>query len=100
MMRWAACLLAMAPLAAMAQDAEHGALVAKRWCANCHIVERSPSEGRADGLPSFVDIANRPGTSKQSLRRLMTAEHGRMPNFSLTTAEEDDLAAYILTLRK
>jgi mono/diheme cytochrome c family protein len=97
---WIAGLLAVAPLAAMAQDVEHGALVAKRWCSNCHIVERSPSEGRADGLPSFVDIANRPGTSQQSLRALMTAEHERMPNFSLTTAEEHDLAAYILTLRK
>jgi len=100
MTRWVACLLVMVAQVAMAQDANHGAIVAKRWCSNCHIVEQNPPEGRADGLPSFVNIANRPGTTKQSLRSLMTTEHGRMPNFSLTAAEEDDLAAYILTLQK
>jgi mono/diheme cytochrome c family protein len=30
---------------------------------------------------------------------VMTAEHGRMPNFALTRPEMNDLAAYIMSLR-
>jgi mono/diheme cytochrome c family protein len=94
-----ALVVAAAPVVAAAQDSDHGALLAKRWCANCHVVERTATEGRADGLPSFIAIANRPGTSSESLRLVMTAEHGRMPNFALTRPEMNDLAAYIMSLR-
>ena len=102
MMRWSACVLALmlVPQIAFAQDVESGASIAKRWCANCHTVERMPTGARADGLPSFIAIANRPATSRQSLRTAMTAEHGRMPNFSLTNTEMNDLSAYILGLRE
>lgn len=92
-------VVAVAPGIAAAQDIDHGALLAKRWCANCHVVDRTATEGRADGLPSFVAIANRPGATAESLRLTMTAEHGRMPNFSLSRPETNDLAAYILSLR-
>ena len=95
----AAAPLVVVPVVAAAQDSDHGALLAKRWCANCHVVERTATEGRADGLPSFVAIANRQGTSAESLRLVMTAEHGRMPNFALTRPEMNDLAAYIMGLR-
>ena len=102
MMRWSICVLTLmlVPQIAFAQDVENGANIARRWCANCHTVERTPAGARADSVPSFIAIANRPTTSRQSLRAAMTAEHGRMPNFALTNAEVNDLSAYILSLRK
>ena len=100
MRRWSVLILAMVPQTAFAQDIENGSAIAKRWCANCHTVERAPAGARADSVPSFVDIANRPNTSKQSLRAAMTGQHGRMPDFSLTDAEMNDLSSYMLGLRK
>ncbi len=83
-------LLVLVPGLAAAQDAnlssDRGQVLAERWCANCHVVARSSVEGRADGLPTFPAIATDPRTNKGSLLRAMTAEHGRMPDFSLTAA--------------
>jgi mono/diheme cytochrome c family protein len=93
-------VVAMVPSLALAQDVEHGRILAARWCANCHIVARSAETGRADGLPTLPAIAADPATTNASLRRAMTAAHGRMPDFSLTTREQDDLIAYIFSLRQ
>ena len=92
--------LALAPAPALAQDLRQGEVLAIRWCANCHIVEARAETGRADGIPSFPAIAALNTTTAQSLKAGMTAKHGQMPNFSLTNAEEADLAAYILSLRR
>ena len=100
MKRWIAVAMVIVPQMAAAQDIESGSNIARRWCADCHTIERTPAGARADSVPSFVDVAARPGTSTQSLRASMTSEHGRMPNFSLTNAEMNDLSAYILSLRK
>ena len=100
MKRWIAVAMVIVPQMAAAQDVESGSSIAKRWCADCHTIERTPAGARADSVPSFVDVAARPGISKQSLHTSMTAEHGRMPNFSLTNAEMNDLSAYILSLRR
>ena len=100
MKRWPALALIILPSLAQAQDLDQGHAIAERWCANCHVVDRVQREGQASGLPSFVAVANRPGVSRESLRAAMTAEHGRMPNFSLTTREMNDLSGYILSLRK
>lgn len=93
-------LLALTPIQAPAQEPRQGEVLARRWCANCHIVEAGAEAGRADGIPSFPAIAARDKTTAQSLKASMTAKHGQMPNFSLTNAEEADLAAYILSLRR
>ncbi len=40
----------------MAADAGHGADLAKRWCASCHLVESGQKQASAD-VPSFAAIA-------------------------------------------
>ncbi len=100
MRRWGALVLALVPHSGSAQDVQNGSAIAGRWCANCHTVERAPAGARADSVPSFVDIANRPNTSRESLRASMTGQHGRMPDFSLTNAEMNDLSSYLLSFRK
>lgn len=100
MSRYIACLLVFVPSLATAQDIDRGRELATRWCANCHVVERSATVGRADGLPTFPAIAAKPTTTADSLRGVMTAAHGRMPDFSLSRREENDLSAYILSLRQ
>src|SRR5690349_23164029 len=99
MSRLAVFLALLLPATAVAQDAERGHQLAQRWCAGCHTVERSPAAARADGIPSFPAIAKMPGISADRLRAAMNPTHGRMPDLSLSKRDQDNLAAYILSLR-
>lgn len=99
MSRLAAFLVLMLPGIAAAQDAERGHQLAQRWCAGCHTVERSPAAARADGVPTFPAIAAMPDVSPDRLRAAMNPVHGRMPDLALGKRDQDDLAAYILSLR-
>jgi mono/diheme cytochrome c family protein len=87
------------PPMAFAQSPERGAELAKRWCANCHVVERSPAVAPANGLPTFPALAKAPGQTADHLRAAMNPQHSRMPDFSLGKQQQDDLIAYILSLR-
>jgi mono/diheme cytochrome c family protein len=100
MRRLIACLSLVLPSIASAQDVERGRELALRWCSACHTVERSPADARADGLATFPAIAATPGMSTERLRAAMNPTHGRMPDLSLGKRDQDDLAAYILSLRK
>ena len=100
MLRYLAILLIFAPGFAVAQDADRGRLLAERWCSNCHIVGKDVTTGRADGLPTFPALAESRETTSISLHHAMTAAHSRMPDFSLPIGQQDDLIAYIFSLRR
>lgn len=94
-----AVIFALCATTAFAQSPERGAALAKRWCANCHVIERTPAAASADGLPTFPALADAPGQTADHLRAAMTPQHSRMPDFALGKQQQDDLAAYILSLR-
>ena len=94
-----AALLVLLSLPAEAQDALRGQALAERWCANCHVVNRAATTGRSDGLPTFPALAARKDLSAATLKGAMTATHSRMPDFQLGARDQDDLVAYILSLR-
>ena len=93
-----AMMMAAMPGAALAQDADAGRMVAQTWCANCHTVAARPTIS-ADQVPSFAEIANRPGVTADGLRTFLSAPHGRMPDLSLSRTDIDNAIAYLLTLR-
>jgi len=99
----------LAPLAALvilplapagAQDVARGQALAERWCANCHVVNAAAGTGQSNGLPTFPGLAARPDMTAAILKGAMSATHSRMPDFELGARDQDDLAAYILSLRK
>jgi mono/diheme cytochrome c family protein len=90
--------IAMCGIAA-AQDAVRGQALAERWCANCHVVNRAATTGRADGLPTFPALAARKDITAATLKGAMTATHSRMPDFQLGARDQEDLVAYIFSLR-
>jgi mono/diheme cytochrome c family protein len=100
MLRLLACLLILVPGLAWAQDVEQGHQLATRWCANCHVVERTTAAASANGLPTFPAIAASPRTTPELLRATMSAQHGRMPDLQLAKRQQDDLIAYITSLRQ
>jgi mono/diheme cytochrome c family protein len=99
-MRKLALLLLMLPAFAQAQDVARGKAMAERWCANCHVVSSSATIAKVDGLQTFPALAADSKLTESKLRAAMTSQHGGgMPDFSLTRQEQDDLVAYIYSLR-
>lgn len=99
MLRHLACAIALIPSFAAAQDVQQGREIALRWCSSCHVVERTATVAPADGLPTFPAIAAKPGLSADQLRAAMNPQHSRMPDFALSRRQQDDLIAYINSLR-
>lgn len=100
MLRRLACVLLFAPSIAGAQDAQRGREIAQRWCSSCHVVEPTATAAPAVGLPSFPAIAAKSDLSADQLRAAMNPQHSRMPDFALSRRQEDDLIAYIYSLRR
>jgi mono/diheme cytochrome c family protein len=84
---------------ALAADANHGAELARRWCATCHLVEAGQKQASAD-VPSFAAIAAKPDFAPEKVSFFLLDPHPPMPNFTLSWNEVADLAAYIGSLRK
>jgi mono/diheme cytochrome c family protein len=79
-----------------AADADHGAVLAKRWCAACHIVAADQTSGQ-DHPPPFATIAKMPNLSAETLAQFLMDPHPRMPDMQLSRQEASDLAAYIMS---
>jgi mono/diheme cytochrome c family protein len=80
---------------AMAADANHGADLAKRWCATCHVVNTEQKQASTDA-PPFAVIARK----SEKIAFFLLDPHPKMPSFPLGRSEAADLAAYIGSLRK
>ncbi|WP_407188539.1 c-type cytochrome [Bradyrhizobium centrosematis] len=93
-----ALTLSVGAPSALAADADHGADLAKRWCASCHIVANGQTQASAD-VPSFASVARRPDFNAERLAFFLLDPHPKMPNFPLSRTEAGDLAAYIASLR-
>lgn len=90
---------ALSGTAALAADANHGAELAKRWCASCHLVAAGQKQTNAD-VPSFAAIAAKSDFTPEKVAFFLLDPHPKMPNFPLSRIEAGDLAAYIASLRK
>jgi mono/diheme cytochrome c family protein len=93
----AAIALAISAPFAAAQEAggniAHGRRLAERWCGTCHALN---TPGRR-GVASFVQVARLPSTTALSLRAFLYTSHADMPNIQLSSADADDLIAFILS---
>jgi mono/diheme cytochrome c family protein len=83
----------------VAADADHGADLARRWCAACHLVAGDQKQASAD-VPSFVAIAGKSDFTPEKVTLFLLDPHPKMPNFPLSRDEANDIAAYIAKLRK
>jgi mono/diheme cytochrome c family protein len=79
---------------AVAADAAQGQVLAKRWCAACHVVASDQQSGNTQA-PPFSAIADRPGFDAAKVALFLLDPHPKMPSMNLTHAEAADLAAYI-----
>ena len=102
----AVCALALAVSAAPARaqppggDADAGHALAKSWCSSCHVVGPEQQHAGNDAVPSFAAIAAMPSTTTMSLRAFLHTPHPPMPDLQLSHTQVEDIATYILGLRK
>ena len=88
-----------APAAAEAGNAARGRALAEQFCAKCHAI--APGRASPDpNAPGFMRMAADPEQTRSSLRQFITLPHFEMPPQTITTAEIDDVIAYILSLRR
>jgi mono/diheme cytochrome c family protein len=78
-----------------AADSANGRRIAKRWCAECHVV--APQQRQAsDAVPTFAEIGRSTRFDEATLAAFLAdPHHSRMPNLSLSRSEIADLVAYI-----
>jgi|tagenome__1003787_1003787.scaffolds.fasta_scaffold20986582_7 hypothetical protein len=69
--------------AAVTADAEHGELLAKRWCATCHVIDGNQAQASAD-VPAFATIARKPDFTPEKLASFLLDPHPKMPSFPLS----------------
>lgn len=93
-----ACMALLLPAGtAVAEDIAAGARVAKLQCTGCHQIAYPP-RAKAGLAPSFVDIAAAKGMTQLSIEAFLSTPHEKMPNYSLSQKQIDDVAAYIMSL--
>lgn len=98
----AGLLLFGLPAASLAQepgDPRSGLEIARAQCAECHAVERGNLRSVHPEVPAFASIATARGVSGRALAAALRRSHGKMPAIVLPPHEQDDVIAYILTLR-
>jgi len=95
---FAGCCVITAISPSAAADADHGKVIATRWCASCHLVERGQTSS-TDQAPPFTYLARTPGFDENKLAFLLLLPHPNMPNVSLNRAEVADMADYIRSLK-
>ena len=80
-------------------DPANGEVLARRWCATCHVVAPDQTRANADVKP-FAAIARSPDFNRDKLAFFLLDPHPKMPSLTLTRREAIDLADYIGSLAK
>ena len=105
---WMASSLAWSQAASTIDDASNGRHLAVMLCTGCHVV--APGQPYAPTMnppaASFQSIAQRAGTTVESLRNFLTTTHhgldnpNGMPDPMLADFQIREISAYVLSLRR
>ncbi len=86
-----------------------GAIVAERGCSSCHQVTPERGAAREAAAPSFMEIANLPGRTRDYLRSFATQRHvvetvgspqPVMPTLYLSPEDREDVILHILGFQR
>ena len=80
-------------------DTSAGRRLAETWCIECHALDGT-GPGRVSRAPDFAEIANRTSTTELSLKVFFRTSHRSMPNIIIAPDQADELARFILGLKR
>jgi mono/diheme cytochrome c family protein len=98
-----ALLACLAAASAMAQEGDvvAGRVLAQRMCSSCHLVSPDHRGPVPDGVPSFMAVAARLDMTRERIvETMISPSHPAMPAPPLERSQMQDVAAYMLSLRK
>jgi mono/diheme cytochrome c family protein len=84
--------------ATFAQNAENGERLAKRWCSGCHAI--GTAADKFHGIPSFAVIAAKETISADMIASFLLLPHATMPNPPLSRKDTQDIALFIIEMKK
>lgn len=76
-----------------------GLTFARANCAGCHAVESVDALSPNFDAPSFASVAATPGMTGHALAVWLQTSHPTMPNFIISPDDQDNIIAYILSLK-
>ena len=83
--------------AASAQNVENGRHLSERWCVECHAI--TPAPGKSKAL-SFAAIAAKEKITAEMIASFLRLPHATMPNVPLRGNDAQDIAAFIMGMKK
>jgi mono/diheme cytochrome c family protein len=93
-----AIVLSAGNAASFAQDVENGRRLSERWCTECHAI--GAPTARTSRIISFASISERPGITSDMIASFLLMPHATMPNFPLSRKDAQDIAAFIMKMKK
>jgi mono/diheme cytochrome c family protein len=81
-----------------AQNVENGLRLSERWCSGCHAIGSAPVKFK--GVSSFASIANKETITSDMIASFLRLPHATMPNLPLRRKDTQDIAAFIMTMKK
>jgi mono/diheme cytochrome c family protein len=81
-------------------DAVHGRSLAENWCSSCHLVSAEQKSTRKTGAPPFATIAQSSTFNTDHLAYLLYDPHPKMAKLALSRTAIEDIAAYVVSLKK
>ncbi len=84
--------------ATFAQDVESGRRLSERWCSECHAI--GPAPGKPGRMISFAAIAAKQGITSDMISSFLLMPHATMPNMPLSRKDAQDIAAFIMEMKK
>jgi mono/diheme cytochrome c family protein len=82
-----------------AGDAAHGRRLSENWCASCHLVSGEQKSAKK-GAPPFATIGQSADFNADRLAYLLYDPHPKMAKLALSRSAIEDIAAYIVSLKK
>lgn len=83
---------------ALAQNIDNGRRISERSCAACHPINLPAS--RQARATSFAVIAEKPAMTADVIGSFLLLPHVTMPGLPLGRSDAQDVAAFIMSLRK
>ena len=80
-------------------DADNGRILAEKVCSECHSLDALELDLPKRKAASFATIANTPGMTPLALSVWFRTPHREMPNIILSKDEQEDLIAFITSLK-
>ena len=91
-------LVLLGQVAAFGQNVENGRRLSERWCSECHAI--GSASGKFHRARSFASIAAKEKITADMIASFLLLPHATMPNPPLSRRHAEDIALFIMEMKK